>query len=266
MILSILGNYKIIKKIGEGGFAKTYLAEHLILREKACLKQNIDMKDEDVELLIKEAKLLWHIHHHSLPTLRDFIACGDGSYVLAMTYIEGKELYKIVEEDYPKGLNGKNSEHVCWMIQRLLNALHYLHFYGVIHGDVKPQNIMIKAEEHNAVLVDYGLSTLRPKQMTSCPGYTPAFAAPEQIAGKPSIPETDIYGLGVSMIYALGGNFIAKTFPSNVPKQLQNYISKMVRHEPLKRPNDTSKLIKEISNLRQEVFERRSSKRELKIS
>lgn len=258
-----LGNYKLIKQIGEGGFARTYLATHLILGEPACLKQNIDLSEEDTELLIKEARLLWHIHHYSLPTLRDFIDCGDGSFVMAMTFIEGKELFKIWEEDYPKGID---PEHVCWMIQRLLNALHYLHFNGVIHGDIKPQNIIIKPEEHNAILVDYGLSTMRPRRYTKCPGCTPAFAAPEQLAGKPPIPETDLFGLGLSMIHVLGGNFAAKTLPEHVPRELQEYLLRLVRHDPLKRPNSTSDLIKEISALREKIFGRKSSSKELKVS
>ena len=52
-----IGNYEVIKQIGEGGCARTYLAKHLILKEKACLKQNLDISPEDTKLLIKEAKL-----------------------------------------------------------------------------------------------------------------------------------------------------------------------------------------------------------------
>lgn len=263
MARTIIGNYEVLKQIGEGGFARTYKAEHTILKEYACLKQNLELSPEDEELLLKEAKLLWHIHHYSLPTLRDYIKCSDGSYVLVMTYIEGKDLFKIIKENYPEGID---PEHVCWMTQRLLNALHYLHFHGVIHGDVKPQNILIRSNEHNAVLVDYGLATLRPGRKSSCPGCTPAFAAPEQVAGKPPLPETDIYGLGVSMIYALGGNFIGKTYPAHVSKDLQDYFNQMVRHDPLKRPSTAEELLRPLSDLREKLFGRRSSGKELKIS
>lgn len=260
--MGTIGKYRIVKRIGEGGFAKTYLAEHLLLGEWACIKQNLVTDPEDAKLLLREAKLLWQIHHHSLPTLRDFLDCGDGSFALVMTYVPGKDLWKIVEEDFPDGID---PEHVCWMAQRLLNALHYLHYYGVIHYDVKPQNIIINAKEHNAILVDYGLSSIRPKSTTTGLGYTPAFAAPEQMANLPPIPETDVFGLGVSLIYALGGDYLAKTFPSHVPRKLKEFISKMVLHEPLKRPNDLSILVKELSDLRLELFGHRSSEKVLKI-
>jgi serine/threonine-protein kinase len=259
----ILGNYRILEQIGEGGFARTYKAEHVILKELACLKQNINLSTEDAELLLREAKLLWHIHHYSLPTLRDYIKGPDGSFVLVMTYVEGKDLFKVVEKDYPDGMD---PEHVCWIAQRLLNALHYLHFHGTIHGDVKPQNILIKPKEHNAVLVDYGLSTLRPGRKSVPPGCTPAFAAPEQLAGKPPLPETDLYGLGMTMIHALGGNITGKTYPAHVPKELQNFFNQMVLHDPLKRPKSADDLIRPLSDLREKLFGRRTSGRDLKIS
>jgi len=258
-----IGNYEVIKQIGEGGFARTYLAIHTLLGEYACIKQNIDLSKEDKEILKREAKLLWKIHHHSLPTLRDYFVAPDGSCVMVMSFIKGKDLYKILEEDYPKGID---PEHVCWITQRLLNALHYLHFNGVIHGDIKPHNILIVPEEHNAVLVDYGLSSIRPKSMTRPLGCTAAFAAPEQLDGKPPIPETDIYGLGVSMIYALGGNFRAMTYPSSVPEPIRDFFNAMVVREPLKRPNSADKLVKPLSDLRMKVFGRTSSGKDLKLS
>ena len=257
--MTVIGNYKILKELGEGGCATTYLAEHIVLGEKACVKKNLKLSEKEEQALLQEARLLWHVHHHSLPTLRDVVRFDDdGSYLLIMTYIEGKDLYKLIKEDHPDGLD---PEHVCWIMQRLLNALHYLHFYGIIHGDVKPQNIIVKPKEHNAVLVDFGLSTVRPKRISETPGYTPAFAAPEQVAGKPPIPETDLFGLGASMIFSLGGNFIGKTHPYSVPKPLQEFLNQCVRHDPKKRPKNASDLIAPLSDLREKLFGRRSSER-----
>lgn len=259
----IIGNYEVIKQIGEGGFSRCYLARHILLGEYACIKQNIDLSEEDKEILKREARLLWKIHHHSLPTLRDYFVAPDGSCVMVMSFIKGKDLFKILEKDYPKGID---PEHVCWITQRLLNALHYLHFSGVIHGDIKPQNILIVPEDHNAVLVDYGLSSIKPKSVTRPLGCTAAFAAPEQLDGRPPIPETDIYGLGVSMIYALGGNFKAMTYPPTVPEPIRDFFNAMVVRDPLKRPNSAEELIKPLSDLRVKVFGRATSGKDLKIT
>lgn len=262
--MTTLGNYKLIKQIGEGGFARTYLAKHLLLGKSVCIKQNLDLDEEDEKLLFKEAALLFDIHHYCLPTLKDFLRCDDGSHAMVMSFISGKDLWKIVEEDYPDGID---PEHVCWMAQRLLNALHYLHYHGVIHGDVKPQNVMIKPDyEHLAVLVDYGLATIRPKKLTSCPGYTPAFAAPEQLAGKPPIPETDLYGLGLTMLHALGGNYSAKTIPDSVPKPIQEFVFKLIRHDVRKRPETAQELIKPLSRIREKVFGSKTSKKPFEYS
>lgn len=261
----IVGSYELIKQIGEGGFARTYLARHRLLDEYACVKQNLKINEENEALLFKEAKLLWKIHHYSLPSLVDFIKCDDGSFLMAMTFIEGKELYKVVTEDYPDGIPPVLC---CAIMQRLLNALGYLHNIKIIHGDIKPQNVILEksSDYHNAVLVDYGLSTIRPGLYTACPGCTPAFAAPEQLKGLPPIPETDMYGLGVTMIHILGGNFTAKTFPETVPKELQEFILPLVRHDPMKRPRKAFDLVGPLSDLRLKLFGARSSGKKFKIS
>ncbi|MCX6707976.1 MAG: serine/threonine-protein kinase, partial [Candidatus Woesearchaeota archaeon] len=186
-----LGNYRIIRQIAEGGFGRVYEAEHLILGEKACIKQNITISPLDEELLKQEAKLLWKLNHHSLPSMKDFFKANDGSYIMVMNFVEGRNLEQIVRKKGPI-----HPEDVCWITQRLLNALHYLHFSGVVHSDVKPQNVIVQPDVHNAILVDYGLSSLRPNRHTQAKGYTEAFAAPEILIGKPPIPESDLYGAG----------------------------------------------------------------------
>jgi serine/threonine protein kinase len=258
-----IGNYELVRQLGEGGFGRTYLARHCILDEPACIKQNLEISPDDEALLVSEAKILWNLHHHSLPTLRDFMKVDDGSYVLAMSYVKGKDLFRLITEDYPDGLE---SEHVCWIAQRLLNALHYLHFNGIVHSDVKPQNIIIQPDEHNAVLVDYGLSTVRPGRKSAAQGYTEAFAAPEQIQGKPPLPETDIYGLGISMLFALGGNIKGKTYPPDVPAPLREFFNAFLLHDPMKRPKGALEQVKILSDLREKLFGRRTSGKDLKIS
>jgi serine/threonine protein kinase len=158
------------------------------------------------------------------------------------------------------------------MTQRLLETLRYLHSRLVIHGDIKPQNIILEEDghyrgyaSHATWLVDFGLSTVKPRRYTRCPGCTPAFAAPEQIAGKPPIPETDIYGLGATMVYVLGGDIGAMTIPRAVPEPLRRFFLKMVVRDPLGRPNDVRELQKEISDLRKSLFGSRASGKPLRI-
>ncbi len=251
-----IGNYEVIKQIGEGGFGRTYEAKHVLLEEKACLKQNINVTKEDAELLKNEAKLLWNVYHYSLPAMRDFFKLNDDSYVIAMSFVEGKTLDKIIKKH--KALH---PEEVCWITQRLLNALHYLHNKGVVHGDVKPPNVIIQPSEHNAVLVDYGLASLLPTRKTKAIGYTPIFVAPEIEEGKPPIPESDLYCLGLTMLYALGGDPIAKSYPEHVPKKIQDFFNDLIRYNPIDRPNwEKEDLVAKLSKVREEVFGRKSTK------
>jgi len=129
-----------------------------------------------------------------------------------------------------------------------------------VHCDIKPQNVIVQPQEHNAILVDYGLSSLRPKHDTKALGYTAVFAAPEVIAGKPPLPAADFYSLGLTMLYTLGGNPITKEFPDAVPKPLADFYRAMIHYNPKERP-DWSKgdLVKRLSDVRLEVFGRRHS-------
>jgi serine/threonine protein kinase len=253
--MTVIGNYRIVRLIGEGGFGRTYEAMHTYLEERSCLKQNINMTPEDEALLRQEAKLLWNVHHHSLPAMRDYFKAPDGSFIMAMSFVEGKTLEQAVKKH-----TAIHPEDVSWITQRLLNALHYLHSKGVVHGDVKPPNVIVQPAEHNAVLVDYGLASLRPHRDTKPVGYTAVFAAPEIMDGKPPLPESDLYSLGLTMIYTLGGDPIAKTMPDAVPEKLREFYNDLVRYNPVDRPNwEKQDLVRRLSDIRLETFGRRSS-------
>lgn len=255
-----LGNYEVIRQIGEGGFGRTYEARHIYLDEKACVKQNITISDDDADLLRKEAKLLWNIQHYSLPAMRDFFRAPDSSFVMVMSFVEGKTLDDYVKKYTKQGKN-IHPEDVCWIAQRTLNALSYLHTHGIVHGDVKPPNIIVQPQVHNAVLVDYGLSTLRPQSDTKPKGITPLFASPESKQGKPPIPQSDFYSLGLTMIYALGGNPLAKSIPESVPDPVIEFCHDLVKYDPMARPDwKKEDLIKRLSDVRLKAFGRRSTR------
>jgi serine/threonine protein kinase len=196
----IIGNYRILEMIAEGGFGKTYKGEQVALDELVCIKHCNEISPQDDEILVEEAKSVWNLRHYSIPAMRDFLELDDGSHALVMSYIPGPTLDKIVDKN-----RKLDPEHVAWIAQRILNALKYLHYNGVVHGDVKPKNTIIQPENHMVVLVDYGLSMIKPSRDSESKGYTPYFASPEQERGETLLPESDFYSLGMTMIYALGG-------------------------------------------------------------
>lgn len=252
----VIGGYKLLDKIAEGGFGITYKAIDITVDELVCIKHATNVSPEDEALLIAEAKAMWGLRHFSIPSIKHVLRMPDDSLSLVMDYIPGETLAQIIER-LGKGLD---AEHVAWIAQRVLNVMKYLHMHGVIHGDIKPQNIIVQKDSHTVVLVDYGLSAVKPTSKTEAKGYTPYFASPEQIDGKTLIPETDLYGLGMTMIFALGGDVAHVSVPDSTPPALMQFIKNLIRRDPMKRPRvwDVD-LCEEIEKVRVADFRRSSS-------
>lgn len=250
----IAGNYRVLEMIGEGGFGKTYKGEHMILEEPVCIKHAAYISPKDERILIEEAKTMWDLRHYGIPAMRDLIKIDD-SMALIMSFIPGLTLEKIMEKT-----EKLDAEHVAWICERSLNVLKYLHYNGIIHGDVKPQNIIIQPESHGVVLVDFGLASVKPQNSTKSRGYTPYFSSPEQIRGETLIPESDFYSLGVTMIYALGGDIETKRIPSPTPEEFCYFIKRLIVRDPISRPNwEKEDLAETLQSIREKSFGRRHS-------
>lgn len=253
-----IGPYKLISKIAQGGFGRTYKAEHSILGELVCIKDCSNMSLEDNKMLIEEAKAVWDLRHYALPAMRDLIQLDDGRVFLVMSYIPGPTIQKLVEER-----GAIDFESVAWISERIINAMNYMHRSGVVHGDIKPQNIIVQEDKHMAVLVDFGLAAVKPTSKDEAKGYTEYFAPPEEIAGKPLLPESDYFSLGMTMIYALSGGpeFVArKQVPTSVPDEMCSFIKRLISRDITARPqygkDDLGDIIMEV---RQKVFGRKRS-------
>jgi serine/threonine protein kinase len=254
----VVGEYRIVKEIAEGGFGKTYEAEHIATGCPVCIKHASEVSAHDAEMLLEEARAVWDLRHWGIPAMRDILKMPDDSLALVMSYVPGPTLAQILE--LPDYKNGLDPEHVSWITERVLNILKYLHLNGVVHGDVKPQNIIVQPKHHTVVLVDYGLSCVRPTSKDGAKGYTPYFAAPEQIDGKVPLPETDFYGLGMSMIFALGGDVEFIKVPGDTPDGLCALIKRFLKREPLARPNWSKEdLCETIRDVRKQDFGRKES-------
>lgn len=248
---SFVGGYRITREIAVGGFGTTYEAEHAITGGKACLKHCLRVSEEYNEVLIKEAMALWNLAHHALPAMRDMIKMDDGSLVLAMTFMEGLTIEQVV-----KKVGRMEPIDVAWIVERVLNALLYLHHHGVVHGDLKPQNVIENDSQHAAYLIDFGLANVRPTGADRAHGFTKDFSPPEQIASaydhvrRPLIPASDFYSLGMLMIYMLGGGMDAvkkALVPSSVPAPMQSFIRSLIARDPMARPQgDVFDLFKQV--------------------
>jgi serine/threonine protein kinase len=255
----IIGEYRVIEEIAEGGFGKTYKAEHLMLGEPVCIKQCSRISPQSDAILVEEAKAMWNLRHFGIPAPRTVLRLEDGSLALVMSYIPGPTLAQIVEK------HGRlDGEHVAWIAQRILNVLMYLHHHGVVHGDLKPQNVIVQPDTHTVVLVDFGLSAVKPARGSKSKGYTDVFAPPEQLAGGTILPESDFYSLGMTMLHALNGGDIDRIesleVPGDVPDALCRFIKRLIVQDVLDRPKwENENLFETIQKVREQSFGRSQS-------
>ena len=254
----VIGEYRVLELIAEGGFGKTYKGEHILTGEPVCIKHCSRISPQDERILIEETKAAWDLRHYSIPAMRNLLKLEDGSLALVMSYIPGLTLEQIIER------SGRlDAEHVAWIAERIFNVLMYIHYNGVIHGDIKPQNIIVQPESHTVVIVDFGLSMIKPSKGADSKGYTPYFAPPEEIQGLNLLPESDFYSLGMTMIYALGGGleFVKKKeVPVDVPDALCKFIRRLIVRDVLGRPRwESENLFEAIQNVRKQAFGRERS-------
>ncbi len=200
------GRYRILKKLGQGGMGSVFLAEDTQLGCLVALKVPTFRDRDDprsVERFRREAKLAQSIHH---PCICPVYEEGevDGTRYLTMAFIEGTPLSELVApgEAWPQ-------ERAAELVRRLALALDALHQRGVIHRDLKPHNIMVRADDV-PMLMDFGLARgLGDEQLTTAgtPLGTPAYMPPEQIKGlaEDMGPTADVYSLGVLLYQLLTG-------------------------------------------------------------
>jgi serine/threonine protein kinase len=260
---TIIGEFRLESAIAEGGFGKTYKGSHVTVGEPVCIKHCSHISAADTAILVNEAKAMWDLRHYAIPAVRNLLMLDDGSVALVMSYIEGPTLAEVVEAYANRG-ELVPPEHVAWMVERIINALSYIHRHGVVHGDLKPQNIIIQPDKHLAVLVDFGLAAIKPTRTTGAAGFTELFAPPEQEKGKPLLPQTDFYSLGMTMIYALtGGNpkhLKSQRMPQSVPEPLRKFIRRLIVRDVLSRPDwGTEDLMETCREVRGTSFGRRNS-------
>lgn len=238
MIGRVVGEYRILSVIADGGFGRTYKAERITNGKLVCIKHCHKLKKEDEQILIEESQIMEDLRHYSVPAVKGMLRMPDRKLALVMSYIPGPTLTQVVEkvDDLGKRLD---PEHVAWIIERILNAIRYIHYQGVLHGDLKPHNIIVEPDKHMASLVDFGLAKVKPTASSGNKGFTELFSAPEILAEKTIIPESDLYSLGMTMIYALSGDvehLERKEVPSDTPEPMREFIQRLIVRNPLSRP------------------------------
>jgi serine/threonine-protein kinase len=262
---TLLGQYKILTKLGKGGMGAVYLAEQAPMGRRAAVKFLLpDLGDdaETVKRFNREARAASTLSHPNIVEIYNFGRTPERNLFLAMEYIDGRSLTEILKQ------GPMSPRTVCELGAQLCDALALAHKAGVVHRDLKPDNILVRTINDRLVpkLVDFGIAKVvagsgaHETALTSDGKIfgTPNYMAPEQARGRHVEPRTDIYSMGVILYQMLTGKLpirastpvaqilaVATVAPEPVPPDiaatlppgLGELLMRMLAKEPKQRPS-----------------------------
>ena len=235
---TVLGAYRIIRCIGTGGMGAVYEAEHRELHKRVALKtpySEAGFSPEGRARFVQEGKTASRIRHPHVVDITDVGEIDDIAY-LVMEYLEGESLAGLIRREAPL-----RAQLIADILVPVTVALHEAHGHGVVHRDLKPDNIFLTRSVHGNIhpkVLDFGISKvlgdLTSPRLTSTNTIlgTPSYVAPEQLeASHATTPKSDQYSLGVVMYEAATGQNPFANYTSLV--SMINAVAKGLYRRPL---------------------------------
>lgn len=259
-----IGPYTIIRELGKGATSKVYLVSKDKNFYAAKVFQHSDK--ELLERFKRETEILKQIKHINIVQIVDHGEDNNKAYLI-LEYVNGKTL----DEIYPNLTIIQKID----IILAVCNALNYLHNKGIIHRDVKPENILVDKDLKTIKLTDLGISRIVYAKPITHDGQilgTPAYMAPELFEGVYTDPRIDIYSLGITMYEIFTGKIPFDGSPSeivikhlketpllpslinpNIPTNLEKVIMKSIEKNPERRYKNVLKLIEDLTTIRESL-------------
>lgn len=200
------GRYVLEKELGRGGMGVVYLAKDTQLDRPVALKflgNLVDSSEEFRQRFVREARTAAKISHPNIIAIYD-ISASVGKAYIAMEYIDGPSLHK-----YLTAKGAMKPKEAVNVVVQACNALSAIHEAGIIHRDIKPDNILI-AKGGLIKLTDFGLAKAEDSRMTRTGLVmgTPSYMAPEQVLGKEADARSDVYSMGLVLYECLTGETV----------------------------------------------------------
>lgn len=273
----IAGRYEVVSHIGQGGMADVFLAVDTILNRQVAIKiLRADLSSDTVSILRfeREAQAAASLAHPNIVEIYDVGEYKDHHYIV-MEYIAGKTLKQVIRSRGPLV-----NEEAVDIMKQLCSAVAEAHSRGIIHRDIKPQNVIVKADGSLKIL-DFGIATaLGSVQLTQANNVMGSvhYLAPELAKGEPASFQSDIYALGIVLYEMLSGDVPYKAdqavqvalkhmrepmpsvraINSTVPQSLENIITRCTAKDPsLRYPNAEEMLVDVSTCLRPERLNER---------
>ena len=261
----LIGDFKVLYKLGHGGMGQVFLAEQVSLKRKVALKilrADLAEDSDSLQRFKKEAEAIAQVVH---PCIVQVYAIGEaeGEHFMALEYVEGRNLKEYL------ALRGTLDIHsLVSVLRQVASALQRASELGIIHRDIKPENILL-TRKGEVKVADFGLARfaalIQPLNLTQT-GMTlgtPLYMAPEQVEGKQIDQRTDIYSLGVTAYHMIAGHppyqgdtavevafkhlrgeaELLETIRPDFSKDICELVQKMMSVDPIKRPQSFAEVL-----------------------
>lgn len=224
-------HFQVVRELGKGGMGVVFLARDIALHRLVAIKvlrQEMTGSPDNHERFRREARMTARLSHPNIVPVHTFGEIGDFVYII-MKYVHGESLGARLRREGTIG-----SADARRILTELAQALDYAHREGVVHRDLKAENILIERGSGRAMLTDFGVALLRsldPGRDDGARYGTPHYMSPEQAAGEQDLDgRSDLYSLGVLGYYMTSGDlpFHAATFEALAAKQITE------AHEPVR--------------------------------
>ncbi|XP_057263614.1 MAP/microtubule affinity-regulating kinase 4, partial [Pezoporus wallicus] len=198
-----VGNYRLLRTIGKGNFAKVKLARHILTGREVAIKiiDKTQLNPTSLQKLFREVRIMKGLNHPNIVKLFEVIETEKTLY-LVMEYASAGEVF-----DYLVSHGRMKEKEARAKFRQIVSAVHYCHQKNIVHRDLKAENLLLDAEA-NIKIADFGFSNefrLGSKLDTFCG--SPPYAAPELFQGKKyDGPEVDIWSLGVILYTLVSGS------------------------------------------------------------
>nr|WP_036453111.1 serine/threonine-protein kinase [Mycoplasma buteonis] len=261
---TVFNKYELKSIIGKGGMGIVYLVQNILDKQHYALKyRNNDLNETNLNRFIAERKLLSKLHCKNIPHLFDYYE-DDREQYYVMEYISGVTLHKVILDNQRLPVR-----HAVYYARQIAEAIGELHANGIIHRDIKSQNILI-TDAQEVKVVDLGISLSKESQRltkTNAVVCSPYYAAPELSVKNAKItPAVDIYALGIVLYEMLIGKYPFEgeaeaqtilmhrrnTFPDprnhrDIPQSLANVIIRATAKNPNDRYKDVWDFIEDLN-------------------
>lgn len=204
MIGSVVGNYKIIDKIGEGGMGAVFKGVDLMLEREVAIKMlrpELARQPNVVERFRTEAVTLAKLNHSNVATLHSFFRQGD-DFFMVMEFVRGKTLDEVI-----RAQGAMQSDQAIDLFCMALEGIDHAHMMGIVHRDIKPANMML-TETGSIKVMDFGIARVLGTDRLTKAGHligTVEYMSPEQVRGEETDARSDIYSLGILLYEMLTG-------------------------------------------------------------